>query len=102
MSWFPSWLIWLLTAGIAGGKVFPLPERGFEQNLGQYGSHVLFALDQRILYPDRVQFASSLTVQFAGANPSPSRTRADGSPVFLTLFSYVSGGRLASDQRGNL
>jgi uncharacterized protein (TIGR03437 family) len=81
-------LVVLSFVQLAYGELLPLatPQRGFEQNLGQYSSEVLFALDQRILYRDRVQLTDGLSMKFIDANPSPAVTGRNPRAFSLNLY----------------
>ncbi len=71
---------------VYGAAVAP-PQRGFEQNVGQYNSDVLFALDDRIFYQNRVQLTYTLAVRFGDANPSAAAVGKN--PVAFPLNLYL-------------
>lgn len=58
-----------LISPLMWGATFPVPQRGFEQNIGQYDSDVLFVLGQRIFQQQKMQLSSGLSAEFAGASP---------------------------------
>ncbi len=63
------WLAFLTwTSFTYAADVIP-PYRGFDRNVGQYESSVLFAFDEQIFYQSSVQLAPQLSIQFANASP---------------------------------
>jgi uncharacterized protein (TIGR03437 family) len=80
------WLILVTASHLVNGAVIPPPQRGFAQNVGQYSSDILFALDDRILYKDRVQLSAGLTIQFVNANPSTVVTGQNPRDFPLNLY----------------
>jgi uncharacterized protein (TIGR03437 family) len=72
----PACLVALTIGFAAPGQTLTVttPQPGFEQNLGQYASDVLFALDQRVFYANRVQLVTGLSLQFVNANATVAVT----------------------------
>ena len=65
------------------------PQRGFDQNIGQYPSDILFALDDRIFYKNKIQIHDGFSVQFADSDPSVAVTGKD--PMAFPLNLYLGG-----------
>lgn len=81
------WLVLFIAPRIVYGVVTPSPlQRGFEQNVGQYGSDILFALDARILYKNRVQLIPDISMQFANGNPFAVVSGQAPKPYPLNLY----------------
>ena len=81
------WLVLFITPRIVYGVVTPSPlQRGFEQNVGQYGSDILFALDYRVLYRNRVQLIPDISMQFANGNPFAVVSGQAPKPYPLNLY----------------
>lgn len=81
-------VVWLVLAipGFLCGTVVPPPQRGFEQNLGQYAGDVLFGLDDTLLYQNRLQVSKGFSIQFTGASPSAAVTGSKAGTFPLNLY----------------
>lgn len=91
-----GWAILVTAPSLLCGAVVWPPSRGFEQNVGQYTPEVLFALDQQILYRNRIEVSPGLSIEFANENPAAMVVGKNPAALRLNLFLGVlcTGGKM--------